>query len=262
MSFKFTAWEDTAFSRRLTAIISGGLFVIFVFMALFQNSLDNSLFFYLAGTSVIIFMVSLLGKNLPFAFFSNKKQVYLAAAIGLVISIVLGFIFRGGRDFAALSPQPQAIALSLGDLTFFFVNIVAPSLEPLFFFCILFFLILLVLRAMSKAIFKKDHTLLTGFGALLVSRYIFGFYHVATYYQQAGDFLGAQDAILFAAFFGVLYSAGSLLFKSVSFEFGWHFGNNLFTMPYSTAEIFGTIIVAGIAFIAMVEFADRVKVKI
>ncbi len=243
-------FDDDSFGKNLASVFV--IIALLVSVFLFASSkIDQSIFFYLIISAVIILIAIQLGNGLLQGnFLGSKSKFYTSLIVGSVLGIILGYAQRGGQLNLVLPVQ----ALVFGDLTFLFVNIIAPIIEPLFWRGVIYPSVLFIFSGIFKN--NKPVAILM---ALLVSGFGFGFYHVNTYFTQTGAFQPTFEAISFAALFGVLFTIGNSLAGSLGLEVGWHFANNLFSAGYPTDQIIPTIIFFGIVIVAISELVDRLK---
>lgn len=247
----FDTWSDDDFSKNLVRILAILTLGLTIFLA--TNTTIEKAHLYYLGISALIVLVAVQfnGSFLKSNFFGNKQALYTSVAVGAVLGTILGFMQRGGQLNLVLPTQ----ALYIGDLSFIFANIVAPIVEPMFWRGIVF---PTAVAFVGMTAFKKNK-ILAVIVALLASAYLFGYYHVNTYYTQGGDLTNTFTLMSFAALFAVFFTLGNSLFKCIGLELGWHFCNNLFSQGYAIGEILPTIFVAGVIFVILVEFTDRLR---
>jgi len=244
-------WDDDAFGKNLAKVLALLTIGLAIFLSV-TTPIDKTLFFYLAASAIIVLIAAHTEKGIiEFQGFGNKQRLYVAVAVGLVIGSILGIAQRGGQLNLVLPTQ----ALYLGDLSFLLANVIAPTLEPLFWRGFVFLTIL----ALATSIIGKKSRALAVVVALLASAYLFGWYHVNVYYGQTGALEPTFMNISFAALFAIFFTLGNSVFKTLGLEMGWHFANNLFSQGYTLAQIWPTMILGIVVFVIIVEITNRVK---
>lgn len=250
----FDGWKDDKFSRNFVNVLCILVIALSIFISV-STTIDKTLFFYLALSAGFIIVINSVdtartSKLIDPNFWNSKNRLYITTAMGLVIGTVLGLGSRGGTLNLVLPTQ----AIYLGDLNFLLANVIAPILEPMFWrgFIFPFFLALFV------GMFKKNKFIAIIL-ALVISSFAFGLYHVNVYSSASPGLSNTYDTLKIAVLFGLLFTIATSAVESLGIELGWHFASNLFASGYTTAQIFPTMIVAGIIFIIGVELVDRLK---
>jgi len=251
----WSEWRDDKFSLTFTKVLTGILILVTIFLVV-NSELNATLVVYLLGSAITIFFVAQTeketgGEFLQANFFGDKSKTYMFLVVGLVLGSIIGLASTGGGLSLILPVQ----AILQGNMNFFFMNVVAPLVEPLFWRGIIFPIALVVF---VKLLGKNKFPLALAC-ALLFAAFLFGFYHVNAYFSQAGGFTKTYDIMVIAVIFAILFIITNQLAGTIAMEIGWHFANNLFATGYSFGEILPTIIVFFVGMAIVIEFADRLS---
>lgn len=261
----FEIFDDDAFGKRADLILLIILFSLSLFLLLSTSSNSNA-FTYVLVLSATMLILSQTNFHV-FAGFGSKGSAYKALAIGLGLGLILGFSSRNTTGLNIILPV-QAL-FDLGNLSFFFINIVAPILEAFAFRSFLYpFLVKFFLRFIKNDLYAK-------IAALALAASIFGFYHLAAYFSQTNSIPNTAMLIQLATFYGALFIMGTFTLESIAFEIGLHFTNNVFaigcsssattaaqrisTCSFSTDQILPLVVIFTIAMIILFEISDRLK---
>lgn len=252
---EFERFKQNNFSRLLTIAIPSLLIILILLLSIGGNLvITDKLIGYIVISTGIVLVIGVLNKQ---SGVGDKKSIYG----GLIIGNLLGLFLSIGRGFSLL-PAIQTQALEIGDLNFILVNIIAPLIEPIIFGGILFYYIYEFFKNLfgEKNFFGR----IMAFVLALVGRSaIFAFLHVFVYSNivftgNIPDYVGRLFESLKAPFnYGILFSLGSIIIGSVSFEWAWHFVNNLVASGYSTDQVIATTFVFNILFVLLIEIVDR-----
>jgi len=249
----FEKWKDDNLGRNLAVVLALIMLGLTIFLTV-NIEMDKTVFYYVGITAVFVIVVAKLGKTglLQGNFFGSKQRLYAGVFAGAILGGILGHIASSSGANIVLPTQ----ALYIGDLTFILANIVAPVLEPLFWRGIVF----PTAVVLAVGIIGQRFKWLGIFFALLLSAYLFGFYHVNVFSIQAGGSPEATfNSISFATLFAVFFTLGNSIMKTLGLEVGWHFVNNLFAQGMPLAQVILTVIFFGLIFVVLVEVVSRWK---
>lgn len=246
----FEEYKDNARSIYLTSLLVFLILAFSIFLNL-SGEISGNIYNYLIISSVLILIISFLEFNntnfIEANFFGLSKQKIYAS---LFAGISIGFLISALSANSLVLPVQSILEKS--DINYFLVNIVAPIIEPLFWRGIV---------AVSLITFftKTTKNKILGFGiGLILSSYLFGFYHINTYLSQSGFSVDESiSMIFFASFFAILWFVGNNIFQCVAFEIGWHFINNLIAVGFTTEQIIYNSILFVIGFVILVELTYR-----
>lgn len=254
----FGEWSDNKFSLTMTQLLMIGLFLITIFLSLTTNLIGNqTLFIYLALISIIILIIATIekekvGEIIQANFFNNRFLTYGAILMGMAI----GYVLSSRTGFALILPTQSIL---VGDLQFFLANILAPLVEPLFWRGIIFPTTMAIMAAIfigkSKGFLRTAIAILF---ALVISSAMFGYFHINVFFGQTASFEQTYDLISIATLMGLLFTLGNQIVRTVAFEIGWHFTNNLYSEAIPPDQILPTMIVAFIAFAIIIEISNFV----
>jgi hypothetical protein len=173
----------------------------------------------------------------------GKAIVYMFLGLGIAL-----FMFSGQSSLSFYLPTQ---GIYLGDLNVLFANIIAPILESLFWRGTIF----PTLTAWFIEALGTKRSTEAGIMALIVSSLLFGFFHIAAF--TTGEISSTYDLIMLAAIFAFIFTIVTYLAKTIAIEWGWHFGNNMFTEGFPMETVLASMAVYSIGTIILMEISDR-----
>lgn len=259
----FDEWKDDAFSKNLVRLICLGVILSSIFITVTTEILTTELFMYLTLSAMIILVVTQveLEKKLELLnanYFRDRPATYMFLIAGILLGLFISLPKTSGGLALVLPTQ----GIALGDLQFYLANVVAPTIEPLFWRGIVtptFIAIGLALVGFKR---DKKNTLkyVVGvFFGVMAAAALFGFFHTSVFIGQVGTLDRAFDLVWTGALFGLIFALGNQLARCIAFECGWHFVNNLFSEGLAVTQIIPTIIVGFVLFAILIEFANAIS---
>jgi membrane protease YdiL (CAAX protease family) len=235
--------KDDSFSKSLALLIGIGLLVVALFLNANAELPDKDVWYFLvmAGVITIFAFIDEISVMFNAMFFGNRDKTI----IGFIAGIVLGLVLSSNAIKGAFGIILPVASIKFGDLNFFYVNVLAPPIEELFFRAILFPLISIIIINLLNL--RTRNQMIAGFiiGAFITSG-IFSIYHINAYSIQAiqTKFAGitTSDLITSAFILSLLWIGGNLFFGTIAFSLGWHLVNNFSAMGVATDSIILTFL--------------------